>query len=372
MSNINQKIQNLEDEIDSIDEQIKNHSIVWAQEYFSSLKKNEKPVEIIELNTLFETIDKKIGRLRELEQEELDLQNKIKEIKQSESEEYKGWSNFYQSLGKRSFELYKKGQMNDSDELDDLFNPLMEYENQIRNADNELFRIRNKDEDKKILNRVGNFIKKSTQSSKKKSAGDALQKQYKKTGEALIKDGYFNEVAQNGLSDIYDEFQNKEALSKKFKDELVELSNRIDVIELEIDELSEKKGSSRGIKNLESKLEETENKLESAFLRLGQELYGSESNKNESYRKLIDELNQERNDKVNNKSALLIEIRLGELEESLQKKEKDLKQQKEKIGREQEKFDSLEQEKDTLTTKIKQLKIEHKSVLKKIEVNDHD
>jgi CII-binding regulator of phage lambda lysogenization HflD len=108
------------------------------------------------------------------------------------------------------------------------------------------------------------------------------------------------------------------------------------------------------------------------FLRLGQELYGSESNKNESYRKLIDELNQERNDKVNNKSALLIEIRLGELEESLQKKEKDLKQQKEKIGREQEKFDSLEQEKDTLTTKIKQLKIEHKSVLKKIEVNDHD
>lgn len=349
----------LEEDISALDEQLKNHCIAWAQDELSKAK--EEPTEIIAIQNEIDVLDEKIRRVRELLKNREDGLARKKEIRKSESEGHKAMGDFYQVLGKRSFELYKKGQIQHNVDLDDIFNPLMSYEDKIRTADNELYRIRTS-EKSNIFDKMGSLLKKSTQTSKKKNAGDGLSKQYKKTGEALIKEGFFNDIAQSGLSDIYDEFQVKEERNRQFTDELEQLETQRVEIEKELNEITQNAGASKGLRSYEKDLEEAEEKLDDALLRFGQELYGREAKGKEPFRDLIDELNVKREAKLNRKLSLLTEIRLDEIKSDIDKIERDIQAQQERVGREQEKLDSLLEEKKNTDTKRDKLESELKEL----------
>ena len=355
MANLKQELKIVEEQLEQLDEQIKSHCIAWAQDEVQNLKEKDYPEEIKILQSDMEKLDCLQSDIRQLLKEKEDLVGKQKEVRETESEEMRSRTDFYQVLGRRSFDLYKKGSLAELEGLDDIFSPLLDWEDKIRNADNELYRIRSAEEDQSLFKKLGTFIKKSSQSNIKKSAGDNLNKFYKKTGERLVNEGFFTEIAQNGLSDIFNEFQNKEEVSRKLKEEQDELERNIGELDLRISDLCGSRKPGKALKATEEERDEKDRELDDAFLRMGQSLYGREPRGEESFRKLIDELNVEREAKNREKTYLLTKIRIDELDDTLQKKIKERDQQQEKWEKEKQKWEVLQTEASELEQKKIQL-----------------
>jgi chromosome segregation ATPase len=354
LSKITQTLNEIEEQLIQLDEQINSHCIAWAQEYIEKLAANECPDDIKALQADIEDITQKQNRFDDLVEKRESALKKQKTIKSTESEELKSRSDIYQVLGRRAFELYKKGAIQETEGLSKIFNPLLDWENVIRDADNELYRIRSGEEKQNAIKKFGTFLKRSSQTTKKKSAGDNLNKHYSKAGEMLIKEGYFTEIAQNGLSDIYDEFQDKEKHSRKLQEEQMELISYLAELDCQIDELSEGQRLHKAIKSLDEQKEEKDNDLDNAFLFLGKSLYGGESDSG-SFREILNELNQEREKLTKSKNDCLTEIRLEKLTEKLEESTRDRDKQKEKVEKETEKWNSIKKEVQDLENTIKQL-----------------
>ena len=361
MANLKQDLKNIEEQMEQLDELIQSHCIAWAQEHTSGLEKEKLPEDIGLLLSDLEALENKASEIEALVEELNEIKDKQTRVKDSESEENRARGDFYQVLGRRSFDLYKKGTLADSEGLDELFRPLLEWEDKIRNADNELYRIRSEQEDKSFFKKMGAFIKKSSQSTIKKNAGDNLNKHYKKAGERLIKEGYFNAIAQNGLSDIYEDFQNKEETTRKLREEQQTLSGREEELESRLNELCGGNKPPKALKLLKEENSRMDGELDSAYLRLGQTLY-SGKDPGEPYRKLVDELKKEREEKNREKIVCVTGIRIQELDEDLQKKQKETDQQQEKAEKEQLKWESLKSETDELLKKKIQLEKEREDL----------
>ncbi len=357
MANLKQKLKGIEDQLEQLDEQIQSHCIAWAQEYTAGLSRKECPEEIGKLLEDIERIDRDYAAIDSLAREIEEIRSAQTKIRESESEEIKARADFYLILGRRAFDLYKKGALSETEGLDGIFEPLLNWEDKIRNADNELFRIRSEEGEKSFFRKMGTFIKKSSQSSIKKSAGDNLNKYYKKAGERLINDGYFNAIAQNGLTDIYEEFQSKNETSRKLREELESLSMSEKEREQKIAELCRGNKPAKALKVLEDEKGERDGELDKAYLRLGQSLYSGEE-EGKPFRGLVDELKKEREEKSREKVLCVTGIRIEELDEQLQKKRKEADQQKEKAEKERLKWEALEGEAEELLVKKTQLESE--------------
>ncbi|MDC7223601.1 MAG: hypothetical protein PQJ60_07645, partial [Spirochaetales bacterium] len=345
------------EQLEQLDEQINSHCIAWAQEYTKNLKEDEYPSEIKELLNEIESLDEAQQSIKGLLEEREQIVEQQNTVKSSESEELKSRSDIYQVLGRRAFDLYKKGALNESEGLDEIFRTLLDWEGKIRHADNELYRIRSQEDSSNVFRKLGTFLKKSSQSTIKKSAGDNLNRHYGKTGERLIREGFFTEIAQNGLSDVYDEFQDKEELSRKLKEEQASLETSGRALEEKLDELCKGSRPHRALKHMEEQREEREKDLDGAFLRMGQALYG-ENSENGSFRNVINDLYKSREMKNSEKARCLTDIRIAELEEKLEKKLKERDQQEEKVNREKEKWEELKKESAELEQKKGQLQKE--------------
>ncbi len=358
MTSQKQELQAIEDQLVQLDEQIKAHCIAWAQEKVQSPGKEEIPGEITTLQTILEDMDSEEGEIQGKLDEKEKILGQLKEIKDKENEEEKSLSDFHIVLGKRSFDLYKKGSLTDRENLDDLFKPLLDWEDRIRNADNELYRIRSGSEEKNVLKKVQTFLKKSSQSTIKKTAGDSLGRYYGKVGERLIGEGLFPEIAQNGLSDIYAEFQEQEERSRRLRDDQDSLEKQLGTLDLRLEELCGGTKPARYLKKKEEEKESRETELDEAYLRMGQSLYAREDLNRESFKQMIDELNGQRDRKSKEKSLCLTGIRIAELDEAFQKKDREKQQQQEKVQKETDKLNLLSEEAEELEKKKAQLEKE--------------
>ncbi|MDC7219728.1 MAG: hypothetical protein PQJ59_07300 [Spirochaetales bacterium] len=365
MQKNNTELKDIEEKIEQLEVQINSHCIAWAQDDLSSRPEEDLPAEISSVqDRITELEDKKIS-IEELLKKRESLNDQKKTIKSSETEELKSRSDIYQVLGRRAFELYKKGSLNDSEGLDNIFSPLLEWEDRIRHADNELYRIRSREEEGTFIHRMGALIKRSTQSTRKKAAGDSLNKYYGKAGEQLIKEGYFTEIAENGLSDIYDEFQNKEKYSRQLREEEAELDRSLEKLDDELDELCDGVRPQRAIKGIEDARDAADLELDEAYLSLGKVLYDEKKKGGATFGKVIDELKGEYEILNREKARCLIEKRLSELKESFEKKVKERDQQKVRVDREQAKWENLRDETEEISRSLVQLESERTAFEKK-------
>lgn len=358
MTNLKQELQLIEEQLEQLDEQIKSHCIAWAQEKALSLVPEEIPQDIGILQKTLEDFEGEEKRVAELTGERESLQERQKEIREQEAADEKSLAEFYVLLGRRSFDLYKRGSLPSSPGVEDLFKTLLDWEDRIRDADNELYRIRTEGEDLNLWKRMGSFIKKSSQSTKKRSAGENLSRNYRRIGERLVRDGLLPEIAGNGLSDLFEEHKGHEEATRRLKEESLKLDERLGDLDRELEEICGGVKPSRFLKKREEEKDRKEGELDEAFLRMGQSLYVREDLEGESFKHQIEDLNNQRETKIREKTLCLTEIRIGELEELLQKKIRDRAQQQEKVDRETEKLNVLAGETEDLEKKKKQLEKE--------------